>query len=188
MKRLEKAAWILALGLVLVGAQATAAYGKEVTTLHVEVVEDHGSEAKVSLTMPLDLLEAFASSIETEDARDVLVELEDEGFDLRKFWQEVRDADIREFFTLDVEDAHIRAWREDGLFRVSVDAEESEKRGKFGDRATVNIQIPEKLMDYLVNETEELTPEDLLQSLREFGPITLVEVESENESVRVWLE
>jgi hypothetical protein len=200
MRHLKRIALILSLGAALVGAQTTVAYATGATTFHVEVTKDHDADAKVSLSMPFELLEAFASSIDARHyvAREVVDELEHEGFDLRAFWQQVRDADIREFFTLRAEDAFIRAWREDGMFRVTVDAEESEGRAesahseefrvRLGGAAKVDIRIPESLMDFLVDEGDEATPADLLETLRDAGPMTLVEIETEKESVRIWLE
>ena len=130
MRYLKSFALILSLGVILVGAQTTTALASGVTTLHVEVTEDHGAEPKVSLSLPFDVLEAFANSLDAKEfvAREIIDEMDSEGFDLKAFWQEVRDADIKEFFTIRAEDAYIRAWREDGLFRVSVDATESEDR------------------------------------------------------------
>ena len=195
MRYLKSFVLILSLGVILVGAQTTTALASGVTTLHVEVTEDHGAEPKVSLSLPFDILEAFANSLDAKEfvAREIIDEMDSEGFDLKAFWQEVRDADIKEFFTIRAEDAYIRAWREDGLFRVSVDAAESEDRdeqfGKhFGGAAKVEIRIPESLMDYFVDEGEEATPQELLETLRDFGPMTLVEVQTENESVRIWLD
>ncbi len=194
MRYLKSFALILSLGVVLVGAQ-TAAHARGVTTLHVEVTEDHGAGPKVSLSLPFEVLEAFANSLDAKEfvAREIIDEMESEGFDLEAFWRQVRDADIQEFFTLQAEDASIRAWREDGLFRVSVDAAESEDRdehfGKhFGSAAKVEIRIPESLMDYFVDEGEAATPQELLETLRSFGPMTLVEVQTEDEAVRVWLD
>jgi hypothetical protein len=198
MRYLKSSALILSLGVILVGAQTTAALASGVTTLHVEVTEDHGTDPKVSLSLPFEVLEAFANSLDAKEfvAREIIDEMESEGFDLKAFWQQVRDKDIREFFTMRAEDAHVRAWREDGLFRVSIDAAESEDRdeqfgkhfGHFGDAAKVEIRIPESLMDYFVDEGEYASPLELLETLRSHGPMTLVEVQSEDESVRIWLD
>jgi hypothetical protein len=195
MRYLKSFVLILSLGVILVGAQTTAAQASSVTTLHVEVTEDHGADPKVSLSLPFEVLEAFANSLDAKEfvAREIIDEMDSEGFDLKAFWQEVRDNDIQEFFTMQAEDAHIRAWREDGLFRVSVDAAASEDRdaqfGKhFGDAAKVEIRIPESLMDYVVDEGEAATPQELLETLRRFGPMNRVEVQTEDESVRIWLD
>ena len=162
----------------LPGALATAA----VTTLHIEVLED--DEVKLRMEMPVAIIEAAANSfhIPDFDHMEIFEELEDEGIDVRSFWEQVREMHINEFFTLTSEDADIRAWREDGLFRLSIDAHDRHEG------AQVEIRIPEALMDIIV-EDDNLQPGDLIEALQDFGPMTLVEVETDDgESVRVWMD
>lgn len=168
------------------GTTDALARGRGVSTLHIEVVEDDGDTPKVKMAMPVALIEAMVRSIDIDEltSKHLMGELEHEGIDLRRFWKEVRDADIREFFTLETPDANIRAWRENGLFRVSVDAEE----GRRHDRTRVEISIPESLMDLLV-DSSDADPADVIAELLEHGPMTLVEVETDDgESVKIWID
>ena len=117
MRYLKSFVLILSLGVILVGAQTTAAVASGVTMLHVEVTEDHGADPKVSLSLPFEVLEAFANSLDAKEfvAREIIDEMESEGFDLKGFWQEVRDNDIQEFFTMQAANECRRAsrsWRE----------------------------------------------------------------------------
>ncbi|MFQ5718330.1 MAG: hypothetical protein ACE5IK_02165 [Acidobacteriota bacterium] len=186
MRKLDKlvpaaaaTAAILTLGMPILLAR-----GHDVSTFHVEVQEEDSDSPKVKMEFPVALLEAMVNSIDIEDftSDHLLGEFADQGIDLKAFWRQVRDADIKEFFTLEADDAHIRAWREDGLFRVSVQADDQ------SDGPThVEIRIPEQLMDLLVEPDQK--PADVVAALLDHGPMTLVEVESDHrESVRVWLD
>ena len=177
---------LAAAAFLAAGTPETLARGRDVSTLHIEVVEDDGDSPKVKMAMPVALIEAMISSIDIDEftSKHFMGELEHEGIDLRRFWQEVRDADIKEFFTLETEDANIRAWRENGLFRVSVDADEGRRR----DRTRVEISIPESLMDLLVGNADT-DPADAITALLDHGPMTLVEVETDDgESVKIWID
>ena len=178
---------LAAAAFLAVGTPATFARGKDVSTLHIEVIEDDGDSPKVKVALPVALLEAMVSAIDIDEfsSRHIMRELENEGIDLRRFWKAVRDADIREFVTIETDEANIRAWRENGMFRVTVDAQEDYD----GDDSThVNISIPESLMDLLV-DTGDSDPGDVIAELLDHGPMTLVEVATDSgESVKVWID
>ncbi len=180
----------LALGLGLAVAPLTLALARPATTLHVEVIEESGAEPAVKVAVPVDVIAAFAGAMHGEDFAPgaLLDEMNHEGFDLRAFWREIRQGNLREFVTVEAKEARVKAWRENGLFRVSVDADEDADRNRFGGRTRVEIRVPEELMDYLVDEGSRGTPSDLVDILKRMGPSTLVEVVSESESVRVWLD
>ena len=92
---------LAAAALLAAGTPETLARGREVSTLHIEVIEDDGDSPKVKMAMPVALIEAMVRSIDIDEftSKHFLGELEHEGFDLRRFWKEVRDADIKEFPT-----------------------------------------------------------------------------------------
>jgi hypothetical protein len=142
------------------------------------------------MTMPLDLIAAMAGSLNTNEsvAADFLDEISDEGFDLRKFWQQVKDGDINEFFNLEVKEAKVRAWRADGMFRITVDASESDEEIAGRKGAQVQLTIPEDLMNILVEADGQVTPEELVATLRSMGAMTLVKVETDKERVHIWLD
>jgi hypothetical protein len=180
----------LALGLGLALAPLATSLARPATTLHVEVFEDGSTDPKVKLSLPMEVIAAVAGSVHGENfAPDsILDEMTSEGFDLRAFWKEIRSGNIKEFLTLEAEEARVRAWRDGGQFRVSVDAQENSNRHRFNGRTQVEIRLPEELMDYLVAANDHRRPADLVDILRRMGPTTLVEVISEDESVRVWLD
>ena len=187
MKKASVALAIGALGLLMTGSISLA---RDAMTLHIEVISDDDEGENIKMTMPMDLIAAMAGSLTTDESvtAELFDEFSDEGFDLRKFWQEIKDGDINEFFNLEVKDAKIRAWRADGMFRITVDASESDEEFAGRKGAQVEITIPEDLMDILIEADGQVEPEDLVATLRSMGPMTLVKVETDKESVHIWLD
>jgi hypothetical protein len=190
MKLMKKTSVALAIGALGLLMTSSVSLARDAMTLHLEVISDEDSDNNVKMAMPMDLIAAMASSLNTDESvtAELFDEFSDEGFDLRKFWQQVKDGDINEFFNMEVEDATIRAWREDGMFRLTVDASEGGADVAGRDRAHVVITIPENLMDILVEQDGQMAPEDMVAELRAMGPMTLVEVDTDKEQVRIWLE
>ncbi len=69
-----------------------------------------------------------------------------------------------------------------------MDAEEGGADVAGRERAKVEISVPEDLMDFLVEADGHVEPAELVEQLRGMGPMTLVAVATDKESVRVWLE
>jgi len=176
-----------AMGLLMAGGVTLA---RDAMTLHLEVSADSNKDKNVTMTMPLDLVAAMASSIDSQKSvtNEIFEGFSDEGFDLRKFWQQVKEGNINEFFNMAVKEAKIRAWRSDGMFRLTVDATESDERFGGHEHAKVEINVPEELMDMLVAADGDVPPEKLVATLRAMGPMTLVEVKTDEERVRIWLD
>lgn len=188
MSNLKRTSMALAIGLLLAGGSALAA---DAQTLHIEVLKsDNGDTPEIKMAMPIDLVEAFASSVRGGDGIhiDALDEMADEGFDLRTFWRRVKEGNINEFFTLDADEAHIRAWREGGMFRLTVDADDMDQPIADRDSAQVEITLPEELMDFLMEQDDTVQPADVVARLRRMGPITLIRVSTDKEKVRIWLD
>jgi hypothetical protein len=172
-----------ALLLAVLSAPRAAA---SVTTLKIEVHDGDRIEPKVKMEMPLTVLEALAGSIREEAMSHIpLGEIEEHGFDLRAFWTKVRAANIDEFFTVEAENCHVRGWREAGMFRLSVVSSEGTDAG---DTKNVEIRVPEKLMDLVLDTDGNVTPADVVEAIRNAGPMTLVDVKSDGDSVRIWVE
>lgn len=186
----KKTSVAIAIGALSLCGTAAVVQAGDSMTLHIEVASDATDGEDIKMTMPLDLIAAMASSMDPDQSitADIFEEIGDEGFDLRNFWQQVKDGDINEFFNMEVEDATIRAWREDGMFRLTVDASEGGADVAGRDRAHVVITIPENLMDILVEQDGQMAPEDMVAELRAMGPMTLIEVDTDKEQVRIWLE
>lgn len=197
--------------LALAGAATLpvlAASGRA-TTLHVEVREGKG-EPKMRAEMPLSVAGAMASAIDPDALQNAhhMEAFSEHGFDLKKFWNTVRESDIKEFFTLEAEDASIRGWREDGMLRLSIktveglghhahrshhdhdaddDEGEDDDDGDSDGPQTIEVRIPERIMELLFQDSGRIEPEQFVDALERLGPMTLVEI-SGDENVRIWID
>ena len=190
MNTLKKASVALAIGILGLGLGGGLATANDAMTLHVEISSDSTDGEDIKMAMPINLIAAMADSMNVEDSitTEIFDEFESEGFDLRNFWQQVKDGDINEFFNLEVEDASIKAWRENGMFRLSVSAEEGGSEVAGRDRAMIEVSLPEDLMDFLVASEGAVEPSDLVTQLRSMGPMTLVSMETDKESIKIWMD
>jgi hypothetical protein len=194
--------FIGAAGLLVLAGAATvpvlAASGRA-TTLHVEVREKDSDSAKMRAEMPLSVAGAMAAAFDQDALRSAehLDALSAHGFDLKKFWEQVRESDIQEFFTLEAEDATIRGWREKGLLRVSIhtrghqvgaDADDEDDDEDSEGPQTIELRLPESILEMLFDDSGKLTPEAFVNSLERLGPMTLVEISGGDENVRVWID
>ena len=168
---------ILVLVLVVGSASASGSW------LHVRV-EYHGSRPEhVSINVPLDLVEAILPMIEVDELRHGRLHVhasELEGLDLRELLTALRDAPDAEYVKVQSDDETVRVAKENGYLIVRVD----EQRG---DR--VRIKIPLDVVEaMLTGNGDEL---DLIAGLRALAAHEgedLVLVESDHESVRIWID
>lgn len=170
----------LALAAMIAGAPAVTA---EDLWLHVRVVEDQG--AKVSVNLPIGMIEAALPMLEQHGADAGRIQVEDwemSAAELRRFWQEAAAAPDMTFVVVEDEGETVRVWKEAGYLRVSVI-----ESGEGAD--TVNVRIPGAVVDALLSgEGEELNLEAGLQALADSGVGEIVSVDSDGESVRVWID
>ncbi|MFQ5768532.1 MAG: hypothetical protein ACE5ID_11205 [Acidobacteriota bacterium] len=168
--------------ILLAGITSPPARGQRASRLHVEVKEAGNETPKVSLSLSMDVLSALAASFidEGEICTSILDHLGDQGIDLQAFWQSVRAGGGGELLNLDADQTHIRAFRQDGLLHLTVQEEEGQDH--------VQVSIPEDLLDFLLGADEGTTLADLVEQLENYAGMTLVAVESDRETVRIWLD
>lgn len=150
--------------------------------LHVRVEEDGGEES-VSVNIPLQLVEAILPAIETDELRQGRFdwdEAEIDGVDLRQILEALRDAPDADYVTVRDRDESVRVAKEDGFILVRVDEDE-------GDR--VRVKLPLSVVEAMIGERHgELDLVAGLRALGEYDGGDLVTVESDDESVRIWID
>jgi hypothetical protein len=151
--------------------------------LHVRVQEHGNSDATVNVNIPLSLIEALLPTIETDEFDGGVILLDDvdfEGVDLREALVALRDAPDAEFVTIQSRDETVRVAKEDGFLLVNADEDR-------GDR--VRVRMPLSVVDAMLSPSGDRI--DLIAGLRalsEFDGGDLVTVESDDETVRVWID
>ncbi|MBI4161903.1 MAG: hypothetical protein HY509_05605 [Acidobacteria bacterium] len=173
--------------LTLATATAAALAGGNDRWLHVRV--DSGGEdgEKVRVNLPLSLVENILPHIEVEGfkaGKIRLGELENGDLgkiDLRAILEEVRKAPDAEFVTVDGPEEKVRVSKSGGRLLVQVEDREGGEK--------VNAQFPLAVVDaMLAGEPDEI---DVIAGIRALGDHVdgdLVLVESDEETVRVWID
>ncbi len=180
-----KSAFFLALGFAMAAAAGPAAMarpasGGDVIWLKVEVHDASSSRANVKLNVPLSLIEVVIDSI---DKREFMANLQDEHhLDLPKLWREVRGMNGSDFVTVETDEENIRVWKDNDFFRIDVDKID----GKEGE---VQVKLPLAIMDYLFESRRgSFDFAELVDQLRGHLPVTLVQMQDDDHSVKIWIE
>lgn len=175
--------WIaVSLLAVLFSLSSSAASDK---WLHVRV-EDNGPRGeRVNVNLPLDLIERMLPLISVDDLRGGKLELDDElgGIDLRELAVALRDAPDADFVTVQSDDQNVRVSKEGDYLLIRV-----EERGR-NSSEKVRVRLPLAVVDALVGgNPHELDLVAALHALSEYADETLVDIESDDGSVRVWID
>lgn len=174
---------LLAVIAAMTLAVPAAAQAQDSNWIHVRVDEADG--AKVRVNLPATMV-------------DVALEIADEkGFEkehlhfgpdsevsldqMRRLWQEMRDAGDAEFVNVQDGDEHVRVFREGDRVFVHVDESGTEK---------VRVEMPASVADALLSsEGDTLDVRAAVKELASSGNQELVRVhEADGANVRVWVD
>jgi hypothetical protein len=123
--------------------------------------------------------------ISVDDLRGGKLELDDElgGIDLRELAVALRDAPDADFVTVQSDDQNVRVSKEGDYLLIRV-----EERGR-NSSEKVRVRLPLAVVDALVGgNPHELDLVAALHALSEYADETLVDIESDDGSVRVWID
>ncbi len=175
-----KRKWI-PLALMLCLATGTALAGADAHWLHVRV-EEAGDGEKVNVNIPLSVVMAILPAIETDEFRGGRIDLghgEIDDIDLHAVLKAFKDSPDADFVTIEGRDESVRVSKERGFLLVNVD----------GDNDRVRVRLPLDVVDALLSGgNEELDLVAALDALADHGGGDLVTVESDDESIRVWID
>ena len=173
--------WI-PLVLLVILATGPALAGAEGHWLHVRVVESGDDGEKVNVNIPLSVVMAILPAIETDEFRGGRIDIghgEIDDIDIHEVLKAFKDAPDAEYVTIDGRDETVRVSKERGFLLVNVD--------DGNDR--VRVRFPLDVVDALLSGGEnELDLIAALDALADHGGGDLVTVESDDESIRVWID
>ncbi len=172
------------LALVLTAGFASA--GEQ--WLHIKV-EDRGySDENVNINLPISMIEAILPMIDTPEFRggmlDLRMHVDDDdfhGIDFRRVLEALRDAPDADFVTVSSDDENVRVAKADGMLTIHVDSRRDSEK--------VRVKIPLAVVDAMLGDDPYRI--DLMAGLRtlaDYGGGDLVTVESDDESVRIWID
>ena len=173
--------FIVSIGFVL----ATASFADQ--WLHVKV--ESADDERVTVNLPLSLMEAAMQMIPEEVTADINGDIEVaiddvdlDWQDLRTFWESVKDSPEATFATVETKDEKVAVKKEGDYLLV--------KTTEFSDRgAEVNVKLPMSVVDGLFSGPEgTLNFAAAIQALADHGEGHLVSIRDGDETVRVWID
>jgi len=172
----------MTLAMLVCLAVGTTWAGADGHWLHVRVQENDNDGERISVNIPLSLVQAILPAIETDGFRDGRINIgrgEIEDIDLHEILKAFKDAPDADFVTIDGRDESVRISKERGFLLVKVD----------DDNDRVRVRLPLDVVDALLGGSDgELDLIAALDALADHGGGDLVTVESDDESIRVWID
>lgn len=181
MKNKVAAPLAILFSIALAGAAAADQW------LHVKV--QGSDEEKVTVNLPLALMEAAVAMIPedvtAEMEGEIQVAIDDVNMDwqdLRNFWQSVKDTPEATFATVETKDETIVVKKEGAYLKIRTS--ELTDNG-----ADVDVQLPMAVVDALFSGPEgTLNFAAAVRALADEGNGHLVEIRDGNDTVRVWID
>ena len=155
--------------------------------IHIQVIEEGADAEKVNINLPLSLIQVALDVAPKDALSQAQVQLEQHGLsvgDLRRLWNELRDAGQEEFVTVESNEERVRVLRRGD--DIVVDVEEATPEGKEG--KTVHIEVPVSVVDALLSgEGEELNLEQMVARLQDQRG-EIVRVNEGESQIRIWID
>ena len=177
-------AWAASAALILGFATVTAIASASDRWVHVRVVESGEDGETVSINLPLPLAESVLQSVQCNSIKDgkVQVKLHSGEIDLAAVRAALQQAQDGEYITVQSHDEQVRIAKEGGSLHIRAD-DGGEK---------VNIQLDLTVLDALFPSGTSGTELDVRSALHALGTLEkdmeLVRVESEDETVHIWID
>jgi len=173
---------LMAMAAAALIVPAAAAQAQESNWIHVRVDEADG--AKVRVNLPATMVDIALEMADEEALEDGHLDLGSDTDvtvqELRRLWQEMRDAGDAEFVNVQDGDEHVRVFRKGDRVYVQVDEGETQK---------VRVEMPAEVADALLDsEGDRLNLRAAVQKLAESGSQELVRVQEPDTSVRIWVD
>jgi len=184
--RVTALAAVLALPLSSLSPVAAARDTGKKPWIHIEVTEDGRDGANIKVNLPLSLIEVALEVAGDELTTAGHIELEEcdiSVHDMRRMWNELRDAGDADFVTVEEGDERVHIYRRGGFVHVEVD--DLDTRGE-----KVRLEIPISVVDALFDSEEEneLNLKGALAELQRTSDGEILSVQDGDQSVRIWID
>lgn len=194
----QSAGFAIALGFALAVTAATAGAslaGDDGKWLHVRVDESSANGEKVTVNVPLALVEALVPLIDADDVHGGKLRLSGRDLsaaELRAVHKALSASPDGEYVTVAGPDDNVRVAKNDGYLLVNVDSAAGDSDGGEGDgdgAEHIEARIPMDVVEALLSSgTEELDIMAAIRALAEHGETELVAVSEDDGTVRVWVD
>jgi hypothetical protein len=157
--------------------------------IHIQVREHDGSKTKVDVNLPLSVVQVAIDAAPDKIISNGHIRIDHHRHhdlsisDLRRMWQELRDAGEAHFVEVEDEHEKVSVFREGDLIRIEVTDLDDEPESE-----TVNVKVPISVVDALFSgDGEELNVRDALELLKDQRG-EIVRVEGGDADVRIWID
>lgn len=153
--------------------------------LHVKVHENGGDNARVTVNLPLSMVESALPMIESageiEDGRIVIDDADVTVADLRRVLESLSGSPDATFAEVETDTERIVFFKEGSYLRVETDAS--------AEGTEIRARFPITVLDALVSGPgNQLDVAAALRALAQHGPGDLVTVRDRDALVRVWID
>ena len=175
--------------LLVAGAAAAAEAAASQRWIHVHVDEEDGAGARVTLNLPIGLVEAALPMVNSDKFRGgqgARIRVNGENFDcrdLRKMWAALRAAQDAPYAIVEERDQTVRVEKSGAFMLITVTPKTA-----FGDRVKMRVPLP--VVDALLSGADdEIDLGAALRALADSGASgELVAVDDDNTTVRIWID
>ncbi|HEX7184814.1 MAG TPA: hypothetical protein VF756_23510 [Thermoanaerobaculia bacterium] len=176
---------ILAITLLAAGLTvARASAAKDNLWIHIHVQD--GKDGKVSINLPLSMLEKSSAFIPGEARSSGRIRFDDEDItvaELREVWKELQRQPDATYITVDEVDSKVRVAKVGSYLHVRA------RDMKHGRNENVEMKIPVSVVSALLSGTgDELDVAAAVREIARQGEGELVTVTGDNETVRIWVD
>jgi hypothetical protein len=180
---LALAALVLSTGIVYAQEQAP--------WLHIRVTEQGEDGARVSVNLPLSLVQVFADIAEEQIEKELAgegshIDIDMDGrdieiADIRRAWTELRNAGDAEFVEVQEGDEYVKISRAGNTILIEFDQSGSDGSGR--------VEVPVSVVDALLDgEGEKLNVRAAIDEMITATSGEIVFVEDGDTTVRIWIQ
>jgi hypothetical protein len=179
-----KTSKIVMAGVAAVGLAGPLAAQTKTAWLHIRV-EEASRESKVSVNLPLPVVEAALAMAPEKFASHGRIRLDEHGkdlkvADLRRMWNELRATGQAEIVSIEARDEKVRVAKEGDRVLIRVE--------KLSSKEAVRVDVPVAVVDALLSgEGDELNIEAAMGELKKLRG-DIVHVNDADSTVRIWID
>jgi hypothetical protein len=174
--------------VVLLAAATTVMAAQPDQWIHIRVVSSDSKGETVSVNVPMSFAEKIIPTICADKFHGGKVKFHGEmnDVDLRAIFEAIRTTPDNEFVTVKSRDEDVRVAKSGGNLLIHVQEKHADKK-TLGDK--VEVKVPLSVVAALLSgNKDELDIAAGIRALSAMGPVELVNVNDNSETVRIWTD
>lgn len=187
-----KSRTLVVLALVALVLSTGVVYAQEKTPwLHIRVTEAGEDGAKVSVNLPISLVQVFADIAEREIEKELSgqgshidIDMDDHDIeiaDIRRAWTELRNAGDAEFVEVEEGDEYVKISRTGNIILIEFNKGDADDNGR--------VEVPVSVVDALLDgDGERLNVRAAIDAMITASSGEIVFVQDGDTTVRIWIE